>query len=145
MMSKLRMRSEYTVRIRPPFRFNVIHIVRAFVFSKQPQSLAALLLYSICGERPDALARTDGRYKCLTRSDPCADYDGDGYIGRDDLVKTLTALCGEGELSKEEVDEVATKILVEADLDGDERLSYVEFDNVVARAPDFVSSFRVRI
>lgn len=73
------------------------------------------------------------------------DYDGDGYIGREDLVNTLTALCGVDELSKEEVDEVATKILVEADLDGDERLSYVEFDNVVARAPDFVNSFRVRI
>jgi calcium and integrin-binding protein 1 len=73
------------------------------------------------------------------------DFDNDGYIGRADLIDTLTALCGDGELSKAEVDEVATKILVEADLDGDERLSYVEFDNVVARAPDFVNSFRVRI
>mmetsp|Transcript_7865 Transcript_7865/g.20211 ORF Transcript_7865/g.20211 Transcript_7865/m.20211 type:complete len:184 (+) Transcript_7865:107-658(+) len=73
------------------------------------------------------------------------DFDNDGYIGKSDLVRTLKALCGDSELKESEVEEVAQKILVEADLDGDQRLSYVEFDNVVARSPDFVSSFRVRI
>ena len=33
----------------------------------------------------------------------------------------------------------------EADLDGDHRLSYVEFEHVISRAPDFVNTFRIRI
>lgn len=73
------------------------------------------------------------------------DYDNDGYLGRDDLIETVRALCGEENLTASEMAQVADKILTEADLDGDGRLSYVEFDNVIARAPDFVSTFRIRI
>ena len=34
---------------------------------------------------------------------------------------------------------------MQADLDGDHRLSYVEFEHVISRAPDFVNTFRIRI
>jgi len=44
-----------------------------------------------------------------------------------------------------ETELVADKILEEADLDGDHRLSYVEFEHIISRAPDFVNTFRIRI
>lgn len=44
-----------------------------------------------------------------------------------------------------ETELVADKILEEADLDGDHRLSYVEFEHIISRAPDFINTFRIRI
>ena len=75
----------------------------------------------------------------------CADFDGDGYLDKKDLMDTIERLCGTDGLSEYERDLVADKILEEADLDGDHRLSYVEFEHVISRAPDFVNTFRIRI
>ena len=73
------------------------------------------------------------------------DFDGDGYLDKQDLMETITCLCGEDELRASETELVADKILEEADLDGDHRLSYVEFEHVVSRSAEFTSSFRLRI
>ena len=73
------------------------------------------------------------------------DFDGDGYLDKKDLMDTIERLCGTDGLSEYERDLVADKILEEADLDGDHRLSYVEFEHVISRAPDFVNTFRIRI
>ena len=43
------------------------------------------------------------------------------------------------------LESVVNIILQEADLDGDEKLSYVEFEHVVARSPNFVSAFSFRM
>jgi calcium and integrin-binding protein 1 len=73
------------------------------------------------------------------------DFDGDEYIGREDLRITTKLLVGEKSLSSAQIDEVVTQIFDEADLDTDERLSFVEFEHIVARAPDFVNTFRIRL
>eukprot|EP00055_Hartaetosiga_balthica_P013073 m.65697 g.65697 ORF g.65697 m.65697 type:complete len:192 (+) comp8160_c1_seq1:129-704(+) len=73
------------------------------------------------------------------------DFDDDGYLDKKDLINTVSRLCGEHGLEEAERDLVADKILEEADLDGDHRLSYVEFEHVISRAPDFVNTFRIRI
>jgi len=81
------------------------------------------------------------------------DYNNDGYLDKADLKRTVQTLCNppshqfnaQKNLQDHEVELVVDKILAEADLDGDKRLSFVEFDNIVARAPDFVNTFRIRI
>lgn len=77
------------------------------------------------------------------------DFDMDGYLGREDLKQTVEHLVGSSDgtsnLKTAQVDQVVTQILSEADLDGDEKLSYVEFEHIVSRAPDFSNTFRIRI
>lgn len=76
---------------------------------------------------------------------PPPDFDNDGYLDKNDLINTLKRLCGPEQLQVYEMQLVSDKILEEADLDGDHRLSYVEFEHVISRAPDFVNTFRIRI
>eukprot|EP00128_Syssomonas_multiformis_P012883 Colp12_sorted_trinity150504_noHs@7647 len=71
------------------------------------------------------------------------DFDGDEYIDRSDLIATLQLLTA-GQLTEEEMNTITDKIMEESDLDGDERISYLEFEHVVARAPDFINTFRIR-
>ena len=75
----------------------------------------------------------------------CTDFDGDSYLSKEDLIDCVKCLCGEDELKPQEMQLVADKIIEEADLDGDHRLSYVEFEHVISRAPDFINTFRIRI
>ena len=79
------------------------------------------------------------------RSHTVPDFDSDGYLSKEDLIDTIKCLCGEDELKPQEMQLVADKIIEEADLDGDHRLSYVEFEHVISRAPDFINTFRIRI
>lgn len=65
------------------------------------------------------------------------DFDGDGFIGNEDLKKTLIALT-KNRLSPEDVDIVCTKVLEEADHDNDGQISFLEFKHVVSRSPDFM-------
>jgi len=48
-------------------------------------------------------------------------------------------------LSEEEIETLLKNVLEEADLDSDGRLSYAEFEHVISKAPDFVTSFRIRL
>ena len=48
-------------------------------------------------------------------------------------------------LSDEEISTLLKNVLEEADLDSDGRLSYAEFEHVISKAPDFVTSFRIRL
>lgn len=61
----------------------------------------------------------------------------DNYLCKEDLKKTLNKLTKE-ELTPEEVDLVCDKTIEEADLDGDNKLSYSDFENMITRAPDFL-------
>lgn len=65
------------------------------------------------------------------------DYDGDGFIGIDDLKKTLINLT-KNRLTQDEVDIVCSKVLDEADHDNDGQISFLEFKHVVSRSPDFM-------
>ncbi|XP_064652048.1 calcium and integrin-binding family member 2-like [Lineus longissimus] len=72
------------------------------------------------------------------------DFDGDNHIGREDLEHTLNSLT-KNELTAEEIEFAIDKVLEEADLDDDGSLSYMEFEHVISRAPDFLSTFHIRI
>ncbi|KAK0428386.1 hypothetical protein QR680_010769 [Steinernema hermaphroditum] len=72
------------------------------------------------------------------------DYDGDDQLGHDDLSKMIRCLTRD-ELSDEEVEFIIERIIEEADLDGDEQISYAEFEHVVSRSPDFIRTFHIRI
>lgn len=66
-----------------------------------------------------------------------SDFNVDNYICKEDLEKTLNKLTKE-ELTPEEVDLVCEKAIEEADLDGDSKLSFSDFENMISRAPDFL-------
>ena len=53
-------------------------------------------------------------------------------------------VSGDG-LSHEEVEAVASAVLEESDMSRCGKLSYAEFEHVVARAPDFVNLFHIRV
>ncbi|XP_032870829.1 calcium and integrin-binding family member 2 isoform X1 [Amblyraja radiata] len=72
------------------------------------------------------------------------DFNTDNYICKSDLEKTLNKLTRE-ELAAEEVTLVCEKVIEEADLDGDGKLNYADFENMIGRAPDFLSTFHIRI
>lgn len=65
------------------------------------------------------------------------DFDGDGFIGVDDLKRTLVALT-KNRLSQDEMEIVIGKVLDEADHDNDGQISFLEFKHVVSRSPDFM-------
>ncbi|XP_073999246.1 calcium and integrin binding family member 2 [Rhodnius prolixus] len=72
------------------------------------------------------------------------DFDGDNSIGSEDLCKGVNLLSHE-ELSPEEVSQVCDKAIEESDLDGDGALSFIEFQHVILRSPEFFSTFHIRI
>ncbi|XP_059191931.1 calcium and integrin-binding family member 2 isoform X2 [Centropristis striata] len=72
------------------------------------------------------------------------DFNVDNYLCKEDLEKTLNKLTKE-ELTPEEVELVCEKAIEEADLDGDNKLSFADFENMITRAPDFLSTFHIRI
>lgn len=53
------------------------------------------------------------------------------------MEKTLNKLTKE-ELTPEEVKLVCEKSIEESDLDGDSKLSFADFENMISRAPDFL-------
>lgn len=65
-------------------------------------------------------------------------------LGIGDLERTCRQLT-RGGLSAEEMTTVCRKVLEESDIDGDEALSFLEFEHVVTRASDFMATFHIRI
>ncbi|KAG4079472.1 hypothetical protein HA402_005169 [Bradysia odoriphaga] len=72
------------------------------------------------------------------------DFDKDGFINQADLKCVIKALT-RNELTPEEHQQIAEKVIEEADVDGDGKLSFLEFEHVVLRAPDFLSTFHIRL
>ncbi|MFT7818732.1 calcium and integrin-binding family member 3-like [Arapaima gigas] len=66
-----------------------------------------------------------------------ADFNNDDYICKADLEKTLNKLT-RSELTDDEVRMVCEKVIDEADLDNDGRLSLDDFQHMIVRAPDFL-------
>lgn len=79
-------------------------------------------------------------YTCVFFSD----FDGDQHLGPRDLEQTLKLLT-RNELTPEEVTQICEKVVEESDVDGDGKLSFIEFEHVITRAPDFLSTFHIRI
>lgn len=72
------------------------------------------------------------------------DFDDDHHIGPADLEQVLKLLT-RSQLSAEEIVQVCEKVIEEADVDGDGKLSYMEFEHVILRAPDFLGTFHIRV
>lgn len=70
------------------------------------------------------------------------DYNMDAHICSSDLEELLISITGDG-LTNEEIKVVVEKVMKEADIDQDGRLSYPEFEHMISRAPDFVNLFRM--
>ncbi|KJH53527.1 EF hand [Dictyocaulus viviparus] len=81
---------------------------------------------------------------CEVFSEDGRDFDNDDLLGHDDLSKMIRSLTRD-ELSDEEVEFIIERIIEEADLDGDDRINYAEFEHVVSRSPDFIRTFHIRI
>jgi Ca2+-binding EF-hand superfamily protein len=72
------------------------------------------------------------------------DFDQDNFLGVHDLAHTVTSIT-RNELTNEEIEFICGKVLEEADLDNDGKLSYNEFEHVISRASDFLATFHIRI
>lgn len=72
------------------------------------------------------------------------DFDDDHHIGPADLEQVLKLLT-RSQLSNEEIAQVCEKVIEEADVDGDGKLSFMEFEHVILRAPDFLGTFHIRV
>lgn len=68
---------------------------------------------------------------------PLTDFNNDDYICKSDLEKTVNKLTRH-ELTPEEVSLVCEKVIEEADLDNDGKLSLEDFQHMILRAPDFL-------
>uniref|UniRef100_A0A8C5GFV7 EF-hand domain-containing protein n=1 Tax=Gouania willdenowi TaxID=441366 RepID=A0A8C5GFV7_GOUWI len=66
------------------------------------------------------------------------DFNSDDFICKSDLEKTLNKLT-RNELTDDEVRMVCEKVIDEADLDNDGRLSLEDFQHMIVRAPEFLS------
>ncbi|XP_064123215.1 calcium and integrin-binding protein 1 isoform X2 [Loxodonta africana] len=74
------------------------------------------------------------------------DFDDDGTLNREDLCQLVNCLTGEGEdtrLSASEMKQLIDNILEESDIDRDGTINLSEFQHVISRSPDFVSSFKI--
>ncbi|KAL0601676.1 Calcium and integrin-binding family member 2 [Plecturocebus cupreus] len=72
------------------------------------------------------------------------DFNTDNFICKEDLELTLARLT-KSELDEDEVVLVCNKVIEEADLDGDGKLGFADFEDMIAKAPDFLSTFHIRI
>ncbi|CAH1153731.1 unnamed protein product [Phaedon cochleariae] len=74
------------------------------------------------------------------------DFDGDQHIGQEDLDQAVLLLTKHTqELTPEDRQQIVEKVIEEGDVDGDGKLSYMEFEHVILRAPEFLSTFHIRI
>ncbi|XP_006890167.1 PREDICTED: calcium and integrin-binding family member 2-like isoform X2 [Elephantulus edwardii] len=72
------------------------------------------------------------------------DFITDNFICKEDQEMTLARLT-KSELDEEEVVLVCEKVIEEADLDGDGKLGFADFEDMITKASDFLSTFHVRI
>ncbi|XP_069481315.1 calcium and integrin-binding protein 1 [Ambystoma mexicanum] len=74
------------------------------------------------------------------------DFDGDGTLDKRDLEKLVNRLTGDAndtKLTESEMIQLIQNILEESDIDKDGTINLSEFQHVISRSPDFVSSFKI--
>lgn len=74
------------------------------------------------------------------------DFDDDGTLDCGDLKNLVNCLTGETNdtrLTEEEMRQLIKNILEESDIDKDGTVNLSEFQHVISRSPDFVSSFKI--
>ncbi|KAK3849573.1 hypothetical protein Pcinc_043679 [Petrolisthes cinctipes] len=83
-------------------------------------------------------------HSLLLTSYATSDFDDDGYLGEEDLQQTVKHLTHDL-LTQDEYSTIVSKVLEEADVDCDTKLSQSEFIHVILKSPDFLSNFHIRI
>jgi Ca2+-binding EF-hand superfamily protein len=77
------------------------------------------------------------------------DGDNDGYVDADDIRSTMDlfsdGLGDSDKLREDQSEAFAAHVLREADLDGDERISPLEFEHMASRIPNFFRLFQFRV
>lgn len=73
------------------------------------------------------------------------DFDGDGFLSREDLKELIGRLTGDEKLDNRDIEDVIDKVMDEADIDRDGMLSAGEFKHVLMKCPDFTRTFMIRI
>lgn len=99
---------------------------------------------SVCGEAAGCTCVTSWRQHGpgLSVPAPCpTDFNTDNFICKEDLELTLARLT-KSELDEDEVVLVCDKVIEEADLDGDGKLGFADFEDMIAKAPDFLRCHR---
>lgn len=95
-------------------------------------------VFRVCTERvaEESDVTSPGREwpECLPHP---ADFNTDNFICKEDLELTLARLT-KSELDEDEVVLVCDKVIEEADLDGDGKLGFADFEDMIAKAPDFL-------
>ncbi|NP_001279206.1 calcium and integrin-binding protein 1 [Callorhinchus milii] len=74
------------------------------------------------------------------------DFDDDGTLDRRDLETLVNCLTGDTpdtRLEESEMSQLIQNILEESDIDKDGTVNLSEFQHVISRSPDFVSSFKL--
>ncbi|XP_008310753.1 calcium and integrin-binding protein 1 [Cynoglossus semilaevis] len=74
------------------------------------------------------------------------DFDDDGTLDSNDLELLVNCLTGETDdtrLTPEEMQQLIKNILEESDIDKDGTVNLSEFQHVISRSPDFISSFKI--
>ncbi|XP_004069773.1 calcium and integrin-binding protein 1-like [Oryzias latipes] len=74
------------------------------------------------------------------------DFEDDGTLGRQDLKQLVNCLTGKADktsLTADEMKQLINNILAESDIDKDGTVNLSEFQHVISRSPDFVSSFKI--
>ena len=94
-------------------------------------------MFSVFSENADFEVKVSHWFRIL-------DDDGDGYLDKADLMSLLSLITFQ-ELDEEEVEVITEKVLEECDMDSDMRLSFIEFEHVLKRSPDFLNTFRIRM
>lgn len=96
-----------------------------------------LLLFSSLSERAPRETKLHYAFRIY-------DFDQDSFIGEGDIEQAVRLLT-QGQLAAEEVVKVGRKVLEEGDIDDDKKLSCSEFSHVINKAPDFLTTFNIRI
>jgi Ca2+-binding EF-hand superfamily protein len=100
-------------------------------------------------------------FSCMSKSAPADvklsvafriyDIDGDGFIGRDDVQRTLELIAGapgnyrDANVTVEVANTIVARVLAEGDFDGNEKISPTEFTKLLRRVPDFGAKFTMTI
>ncbi|XP_015984540.2 calcium and integrin-binding family member 4 [Rousettus aegyptiacus] len=71
------------------------------------------------------------------------DFNENGFIDEEDLQRIVLRLLNSDDVSEDLLSDLTSHVLNELDLDNDNMLSFSEFEHAMAKAPDFMNSFRI--
>ncbi|OXB77584.1 UNVERIFIED_CONTAM: hypothetical protein H355_002893, partial [Colinus virginianus] len=122
-----------------PFRHRICHVFSTSVDEDDSMSFEDFLdMLSVFSDTATSDVKSHYAFRIF-------DFDDDGTLDGKDLEKVVNCLTGQGEaqLSSTEMEQLIQNILEESDIDKDGTINISEFQHVISRCPDFVSSFKI--